>query len=952
MMIANPLSNRSIKRSRDDRDNRDRPYKKQKHAAVLEGPWFSSQNRCFEAAEGSDPFFIARFHLHGLQQYRGSYSFFPDAQSFVSAWISYTADDHDPLFICELIKSDRPCRFYIDAEQVFEKRPPEEFQTDWLLRIISTTKTCLLKLSSDLSPNEVDCVLATNDSRPCLKGNGYKLSFHLTWPRVSFDNNHIHMKAFVKRILIPSLDDTVRGAVDTSVYSKNRVMRLPFASKVPDRASCLMPWNVRAWKRHVLSEEKRTFFLSEALVYLGSDNDRHVRMPELPNAQVRKIPLQVQQEAPRLAPPQEQARSVHQQRKTIPADAMNRDRPLAKLLVPLLSQARANDRSTWTSVGFCLGHIFGHNDEGLELYRQFSARSVKFDERAQQDFITIYGQGNGQLGMGSLVRWAESDSSPGAVRTALATLQKGLQKDSKQDRVLSRNTIHCWTKTFSKKWTAKRSQKKPKAFKKARKQLINDIVKYMNRFVCKVVGMPGKPLYIQTENRHNHDGTFQTNHSMSVRKDMLEKFTTSAFTIPGQRVATPMTLWDSSSKARVLPGKIVFDPHPGIDAEADGNFNLYCGPAISRDDALASVPEGSIAEELAKSWLDHIRDIWCDGDADLFEYDLNWLAQIIQKPWQKTCVAIYLIGEQGAGKGLPLNQIRAILGSGFYETRDVDTVIGTYQHQSCKENILTFLDECTFSKDKKQQSRLKGLVTESKKDWSAKYINTITIDNYTNIIGASNAKKVVNLERSDRRNLIQHVNPKYAGKQTKECLAHVDTVLAVRPEHVAAFLYTRDISTFNSRNFPTSSSHVEHKIRCLEIIPSFWHEVLMTEAIPMPIPCLDIELDCNETNQVDKGRVFRAFKHFESSQRGNYHEVVSSMFWKTTKAMFEGTLRDGNEFAMISTQTTESRKAADGEYRRVRIWRSALPSVLDMRHLFAAYMKEPSWPWPQVQPME
>jgi hypothetical protein len=500
------------------------------------------------------------------------------------------------------------------------------------------------------------------------------------------------------------------------------------------------------------------------------------------------------------------------------------------------------------------------------------------------------------------------------------------------------------------KWSKNNKyEKKPKKFKKAVSKLMDKLVKYMNEFICKVVGMAGASLYIQTEVRRNDDSRLLTTNTISRRKDMHEKFTTSSFTIPGSaKMMTPMTIWDTSCSARVLSGKIVFDPRPGANAEAQGNFNLYGGPDISREEALASVPAGSTAAALIKPWLDHIKDIWCNGDAAVYEYDLNWFAQIIQKPWKKTCVAIYLIGEQGAGKGLPLQQISAIIGSGFYETRDVDTVIGQYQHESLKHNILTFLDECTFSKDKKQQARLKGLVTESKKDWSAKYINPITIGNFSNIIGASNAKKVVNVEQSDRRNLIQHVNQKYAGKQTPASQAYAKRVLDVLPEHVAAFLYTRDISNFNSRAYPTSSAHVEHKIRSLEVVPSFWHETLMSGVISTAPGNIDIQLSAGP-NTVRKDAVFKAFKHFEASQRKAFRETVHSVFWKSTKTIFEQQLvaKDGSvtDFKLNSRQNTMMQRDANGNLHPMRAWKVDMPSWSDMRSLFQVYMKEQAWPW-------
>lgn len=53
---------------------------------------------------------------------------------------------------------------------------------------------------------------------------------------------------------------------------------------------------------------------------------------------------------------------------------------LAKRLLSLMSTARADDRSGWLHVGFCLWNITNGDDEGLSLWLEFSESSEKFSE--------------------------------------------------------------------------------------------------------------------------------------------------------------------------------------------------------------------------------------------------------------------------------------------------------------------------------------------------------------------------------------------------------------------------------------------------------------------------------------------------------------------------------------------------------------------------------------------
>ena len=66
----------------------------------------------------------------------------------------------------------------------------------------------------------------------------------------------------------------------------------------------------------------------------------------------------------------------------------------------------------------------------------------------------------------------------------------------------------------------------------------------------------------------------------------------------------------------------------------------------------------------------------------------------------------------------------------FISATSLDAVTGTFQEERMKTNLLTFLDECTFSGDKRQSSILKGLLSEAWRKWEAKFINPIRIRNF------------------------------------------------------------------------------------------------------------------------------------------------------------------------------------------------------------------------------
>jgi putative DNA primase/helicase len=58
----------------------------------------------------------------------------------------------------------------------------------------------------------------------------------------------------------------------------------------------------------------------------------------------------------------------------------------------------------------------------------------------------------------------------------------------------------------------------------------------------------------------------------------------------------------------------------------------------------------SFKMNVIQPFLDHILNIICDHELDLYTYILNWITHLIQKPGSKTEKALVIIGEQGTGK--------------------------------------------------------------------------------------------------------------------------------------------------------------------------------------------------------------------------------------------------------------------------------------------------------------
>ncbi|KAI5540924.1 hypothetical protein TVAGG3_0044460, partial [Trichomonas vaginalis G3] len=54
-------------------------------------------------------------------------------------------------------------------------------------------------------------------------------------------------------------------------------------------------------------------------------------------------------------------------------------------------------------------------------------------------------------------------------------------------------------------------------------------------------------------------------------------------------------------------------------------------------------------ENIIEAWLDHVKEIICNGNERVYEYILCWFANILQHPSAKNETALIIIGKQGTG---------------------------------------------------------------------------------------------------------------------------------------------------------------------------------------------------------------------------------------------------------------------------------------------------------------
>lgn len=225
-----------------------------------------------------------------------------------------------------------------------------------------------------------------------------------------------------------------------------------------------------------------------------------------------------------------------------------------------------------------------------------------------------------------------------------------------------------------------------------------------------------------------------------------------------------------------------------------GTYNLWLGYICDFDKAV--YPERI---------LNHLKEVWCSGDEEEYEYVLNWFAYLYQKPGSVSTTALVLQSVPGTGKNLWIDGVIVkSLGIHALSTANRDDLTGRFNKQM-GINVFTFANEATYAGEKADRSVLKNLMTDEFRNIELKGIDKARARNCTSLIFASNYSWVMALEANDRRLFYLTVSSARVGdKAYFDALAH-EIENGGRDGFVKLML-ERDISKFNIAKIPQTSN--------------------------------------------------------------------------------------------------------------------------------------------------
>ncbi len=314
----------------------------------------------------------------------------------------------------------------------------------------------------------------------------------------------------------------------------------------------------------------------------------------------------------------------------------------------------------------------------------------------------------------------------------------------------------------------------------------------------------------------------------------------------GDRLVTRSTLWIKSGKRRQYDG-IIFDP----ERDHKGWLNLWKGWAVQPAPGDWSLLKSLLLEVLV------------DGNQKHYDWVMDWMAYMVQRPSRAAEVAVCFRGQKGTGKGTLLRALTAICGAHGLHISSPEHLVGRFNShlQNC---IFLFADEAFWAGDKAGESKLKQLVTEPTLTYEGKGRDAVTGKNMIHVGLASNSDWVVPAGLDgERRFAVFEVNEKRKGdKRFFDAL----NKQIYRDGGLAGMLHElllRDIGDWAPRDgVPATKALMDQKVMTMDDVEKWWYGKLVDGLLP----CADGDWETGEVTAI-KSLLRADYAEFAKDQR-------------------------------------------------------------------------------------
>jgi hypothetical protein len=273
----------------------------------------------------------------------------------------------------------------------------------------------------------------------------------------------------------------------------------------------------------------------------------------------------------------------------------------------------------------------------------------------------------------------------------------------------------------------------------------------------------------------------------------------------------PYKIWITSQDRRDIR-ELVFDPSNNIKP---GQYNIWRGFDYANT--------GNCDMSKVQHVLDHIYNIWANGNESTYNYIIGWFAKMIQTPWDKNGICLVLKSIPGVGKTTIVDLFNKIIGKKYsISLSNLKLILGDFNGDA-EGKILVNFNETGMWYDKKMSGAFKEFITDEYITINEKNVKSYTIRNFANCIITTNEDHIVGVSAKDRRFNVIECSDKLYDDDYYNKLRDTDI------QELANYFYNVDISKYNPRKYERSELFKEQQELSFNSVESFVKDMIEGE---------------------------------------------------------------------------------------------------------------------------
>jgi hypothetical protein len=464
--------------------------------------------------------------------------------------------------------------------------------------------------------------------------------------------------------------------------------------------------------------------------------------------------------------PKEMKKVVDKVNKAVSKEKINNIKVSDEVMIELLNNLdffRCNDYKEWSIVGMAL-----YNDGyDIKLYREFSKRSKKYT-----------------LGC-EIKKWQQFKDFDNPITSA--SLWYYLSRDNNEKYIELRDKVD--SKNYDFKIDITEDEFDEKTMYKLMMTDIKDfgLTDYEHRFFNKSKSFQYFNHYF-FKTLHNN---MVFNIEFKGKRKHINKIDILAYTAfiyeQGIKRFNFINNWIDSIDKQCY-SKIDFAPN----TNKKNIFNLFNGFNYQDENKHFNLND-------IQPLLNHILYL-CNEDKEVYEYVLNWISHIIQKPQRKTETAlVFYSHKEGIGKNIFTTILKKMFDGYVATDMKLDKLVGKF-NSNLAGKLLIIADEITPTA-KELNNELKNIITRDEVGIEYKGKDVIMMADHSNYIFTTNNENAFRITEEDRRYCmiecptikkeLEYFNNLYP-------LIQNDTII----KQLFNYFLTKDISVIDPRNIP------------------------------------------------------------------------------------------------------------------------------------------------------